>query len=289
MKICSIGYFNDYEKIELNRLTEELNVSYIKIPKLISKFLALLNKINNNFASFLLCKFYKLYGIEKYDFIIMQDNYRFKKILSEYHEKTIVIFRNIVNPKTIFLTKSNYCFTFDCDDAIKFKMIKYEQFVPSISYIKEQKIEKLFNISFIGRDKGRRIVINRILSKLINVNLLIKYIDSKISYKDYLHMQYNAECVLEIVMDKQVGPSMRLIESQILGRKIITNNKAIKLHKLYHPNNILIVNNTLKSAQYNYFMLLPFHVFPDNDVAQYDSMYVHNKIIQYVIEDTSIK
>lgn len=52
-----------------------------------------------------------------------------------------------------------------------------------------------------------------------------------------------SEILIDLVREQQSGLSFRVFEAMALEKKLITNNKNIKLYDFYNPNNILVIEN----------------------------------------------
>ena len=62
------------------------------------------------------------------------------------------------------------------------------------------------------------------LQKVEGINYILNGV---IPYKTVLNNLQNSKCILEILRDKQRGPSLRYFEAVCYNKKLLTNNPAI--------------------------------------------------------------
>jgi len=85
------------------------------------------------------------------------------------------------------------------------------------------------------------IVVNPEIRKDINKNIVLT--NKTISLEEVAEKINNAEILIDLVRPNQSGLSFRFFEAMALHKKVITNNKNVKLFDFYNPNNILVINN----------------------------------------------
>ena len=198
-----------------------------------------------------------LYGnwkrmINKYDIIILFDN-GFSSNLSKYIKrknkkvKLILWFWNpVMENSKKFLEDKNLdeIWTYDKDDAKKYNLKYNTQF-----YTKKMKsvpINKKQDIIFLGRDKGRKDIINKVKEEFQKNNVSIKTIivEGKkdcMTYGEYIGQVQESKAILEIVLGDIKGLTIRTMEALFLKKKLITNNKDIINYDFYNPNNIFVL------------------------------------------------
>lgn len=198
-----------------------------------------------------------LYGnwkksINQYETIILFDN-GFSSDLSKYIKrknkkvKLILWFWNpVMENSKKFLEDKNLdeIWTYDKDDAKKYNLKYNTQF-----YTKKMKsvpINKKQDIIFLGRDKGRKDIINKVKEEFQKNNVSIKTIivEGKkdcMTYEEYIGQVQESKAILEIVLGDIKGLTIRTMESLFLKKKLITNNKDIINYDFYNSNNIFVL------------------------------------------------
>jgi hypothetical protein len=98
------------------------------------------------------------------------------------------------------------------------------------------------DLCFIGKAKGRDALINECYST-VSANALCTFkvygnekndfvdgivlLEHPMTYRQVLHEVITCNCILEIVIDGQTGPSLRYFEAVCYNKKLLTNNPAI--------------------------------------------------------------
>lgn len=137
-------------------------------------------------------------------------------------------------------------FTFDPNDAKKYRLHLRPQFtmLPIGCKIDEGKYKS--DVYFLGQPKGREQMLEELkriyLSLGIQCDFKIVYSPSDyISYEDNIRNVISSKCVLEICQEGQHGLTLRALEAMLCHRKLITNNKSIVKEDFYNPQNIFII------------------------------------------------
>ncbi len=153
----------------------------------------------------------------------------------------------------------------------------------------EQYNKQLF---FLGADKNRTPLIKslrtlliqcdldcdiRVLSKVSDSNYRTEYADiltsRSLSYEEYLNELKHCGILLDIVQTGQQALTMRVLESLFLSKKLITNNQDIKNYDFYHPNNILILPESIDDSLIpiiKEFLTKPFIAYNQDLLQRYD-------------------
>lgn len=115
-----------------------------------------------------------------------------------------------------------------------------------------------YEVCFIGRAKERYPEILEIYDYLIRKGVTCKFYviteDEKIQdrragieyrkhaipYEEYLNIEKESRCLLEIIQDGSCGYTARVPEAVFLSKKLITNNQAMLSDENYDPKNILV-------------------------------------------------
>lgn len=136
------------------------------------------------------------------------------------------------------------------------------------------------DICFIGKDKGRKKVLQKLKQMLEDAGLTTNFYitathprfqrvgyQKKVSYKESLNITLGSTCILDYYSNPMAGLSLRAMESIFLGRKLITNNKTIKDYDFYHPDNIYMIENEQRSL--HEFIETPMVEIDENIVKGY--------------------
>lgn len=156
----------------------------------------------------------------------------------------------------------------------------------------------MYDIAFVGRDKGRLQKIQKIISdngwEKYKWNLYIcpdhfwqlysnKYYRKLVSYERTQEIQVNAKALLELVPSENMIPTMRAIDALVLGKKLITDNINVTKEPYYHPNNIFVLGKD-SPRQFEEFMNRPYVKISDDIIEQYK----FDAWIERIIQDKPI-
>lgn len=189
--------------------------------------------------------------------------------------KIIFYYWNVVNeynkrPMTDY--NIDEVWTFDENDAKKHHMNYNPQFYTKKLVLENDNVNN--NILFLGRDKGRKLIIQEIqnfcLKQEIKTEFIIIEQERDIrSYQEYLKLLERSNCILDILAPGQSGMTLRCMESLFLKKKLITNNKDIVNCDFYDKNNIFIIGNDdlLKLKD---FLNLPYKDIKQEIIDYYD-------------------
>ena len=283
----SVSFFN-YEKIIKSKLEERGAVVdfYDERPSN-SLFIKGLLRIKRDLYALKIKKYYRdiLESIanKRYDYFLLIKGevipFYFIKKMKELNPGIIMIYYNYDsfhnNPHALdFLPLFDYNFTFDTDDAEKYKLHfrplfysdDYKQIRLDNSYV-----DLKYDIAFIGTAHSDRYLISEDISKQAkeiglkhfsyyysqgrSVFLFKSMFDKsfkkfeykKLSFKSLSHHQIieiykNCNYILDINHPNQKGLTMRTFETLGAGKKLITTNTAIKKYQIYNSGNILVIN-----------------------------------------------
>ncbi len=101
-----------------------------------------------------------------------------------------------------------------------------------------------------------------------------------ISYIDYLTLQLNARCILDVGQADQRGLTLRPLEAACYEKKLISNNRFLAQEPFYDPQNILILEEEFDAKAVKHFLMSPKRLVPDEVLRQYDPGYVIDRIIE---------
>lgn len=160
--------------------------------------------------------------------------------------------------------------TFDPIDAQKYGMKKNIQYYSKPK--SESKNPMIYeDVYFIGHNKGRQKVIKSIEEKLIRQQITYKFDVMKnnfIPYYEVCSEISHARSILEINQAGQAGLTLRAMESLFFEKKLITNNRNIKMMDFYSEKNIFILEER-PILQLKSFLFSPY----DHSVDKYKNNY----------------
>ena len=185
--------------------------------------------------------------------------------------KFVFLFSNPINirleQKLEYLNEMfDLILTFDKKDAEKYNLVYFQSHysrIPISSVGKNQ-----VDVFFIGAEKGRLQTILNVYEKLkknglsCDFNIVDVDEDKKIykdditynirlSYMEVLQRIQNSTCLLEIVQDNQVGPTLRTLEAVAYNKKLLTNNASIVDEPFFQGEYISVVQD-LKNIDINF-------------------------------------
>lgn len=283
----SVSFFS-YEKLIKKKLEERgANVDFFDERPSNSIFVKGLIRIKRDVYTLQIKNYYdnilKNINCKSYDFFLLIKGevipLYFIKKLKELNPSIVMIYYNFDsfynNPKALdFLELFNKKFTFDTEDAVKYKM-QFRPLFYSDDYKKlrmeKKDTNKKFDISFIGTAHSDRYLISESVKiesgkldlkhfayyysqgkmvyfyKKIFDNSFKKFDYKKLSFISLTHEQIiniyrNSDYILDINHPGQKGLTMRTFETLGSGKKLITTNKEIQKYKIYHSGNILILD-----------------------------------------------
>lgn len=303
--ILFVGFTYDYELMDLQSLSDDYQIFTFSIPNRINFFLSKLL-----FTEKLYCKFIYLllsFKIKKISVnknvsaIITKDNLDYLNAIASlnYPCKRVLILRNILNSKVRDFIDKFQTYTFDIGDAEKYNLKIYNQYSAGVIARQLINIKPTYDISFVGKNKGRLELVNLIEKKLSNFSIykyivneqtfllkilsrLIPFFDRNVSYINYLEKIYSGTAILDIVQSGQSGITMRMIEGLSYNRKIITNNKSVLNHELYNKDNIYYFENVsnLNDELLTEFIKSKFIPYECGEIQKYSPQFILDKIIR---------
>ena len=146
--------------------------------------------------------------------------------------------------------------TYDAYDSEKYGLKLYTSYPYYNCYIRSKK-ETLYDVLFVGRDKGRGDFLlslekelsliglrtNFIITKSDRLSKTKSYYQKEMSYEDLCELISQSKSVLNVVMDNQKGLTLRDLEYVFQHVKLITTNQAIVDDPIYNKNNVFIIKN----------------------------------------------
>lgn len=184
--------------------------------------------------------------------------------LKKSNNKLVIYFLNTIGRDSttdyaVRLVKKGYFdahFTIDANDA---KKNKFNYCNCCYSKIDLNPVTNLFDLTFVGKNKGRITDIQNIARATQNVRSKyyvsevkssdMKIIDNVIynqtlPYHAVLDLVNKSRAILEWVQDGQVGFSFRIYEAICYDKILITNNQFVKQCSFYNERSMIIIENS---------------------------------------------
>lgn len=310
-KILIIGFFNDYDLLDIQLLKNEYDVNHYIIPKIIRSFYVRFRKVFPSISSEMIkIILLRIRNINEYNVVIFDDSIISFDIISNeiiqdvFNNRVIVILRNIINDNyreevVLYYREMIDFYSFDMADCNKFKIKKYNQYCSGYEQLQVTITnDEIFDLYFLGLDKGRVENVTKIVESLplysSNVIFIYNPIDffdfiqkkigckkfNYIPYKKHLSYILESKVILDIVQDGQSGITMRTLEAIISNKKVITNNKNILNEKFYNEKQIFIVDDfeNLPIDKICEFIDTPLELF-NYHVSNFSIIDVYKKIL----------
>lgn len=148
--------------------------------------------------------------------------------------------------------------TFDKEDAKKYDMIHFNDPYAKRDIVEDKKL-KHSDVFFVGSDKGRGEILNKIanrmqkegisfdfrvigLQKKYEIGGLIRQ-NTYLTYDNTIKCILASDCLLEVLCEGQHSASLRYYEAVVYGKKLLTNNPEVKKLKYYNPKFIQYFDN----------------------------------------------
>jgi hypothetical protein len=189
--------------------------------------------------------------------------------------------------KSFIRTTRMALYTFDPGDAQQYGLRLTNQVYrypdSSLSEIKPQS-----DVFFVGMDKQRSGELARIVTLLREAGAILDfhilkdkrtteipalvdyYVEKGLPYEETLKKIHQSHCMLEVVQKRQTGLTLRSLEALFHGKKLLTNNPAIKDSDFYRPENIMVIDANTKASDIASFLQAELIPISDELKAQYD-------------------
>lgn len=247
--------FKGFEKEVLHKINQiKGQVDYTLIiradiyPK---KILQLLKEKSKMFTA------YQWDGLSRYpaiyDYIPMFDRF------FVFEKKDLLYKNNLLLPTINFYFDydTNFIKNEDCSSDVFFIGAFFQSRMASIIKFVNKATEIGLKLDFYIRYSQKDLV-----DKYAHKN--INYIDESINYKDSIRQLKKSKIIVDFLNDSHEGLSLRVLESLLYSKKIITTNHTVKKYDFYHPNNMFIWDGE-KMEGFEEFIDMPY-VKIDEDI-----------------------
>lgn len=198
--------------------------------------------------------------------------------------KLVYLFSNTVkvsgakkyNTLNKLLSSFDQVFAFEKEDALEYGFdctpLIYTR---DIDYIEE---EKDIDVFYVGNAKDRINILHEIYEKCIEAGLKCTFYingvskdeqlypdihyNMPLSYKDVLHFMARSRCMVDAIQGGGAAMTIKVCETVIYDKKLITTNKKIVEEAYYSNDSFLLYNSDSNLEQ---FVKGPIHIFTEDD------------------------
>lgn len=280
-----LGYKEDYEQVEIDALRNTYRVHHIEVSKLTKRLISNALFFNKKLQHFVFKKIIqsKIKKIEGIDYIFLTDSLKHIRAAKGLAFKKIILFRNVFDGSYLHELDEFEVYSFENKDCLKYGFKQFNVPAPSLYVIDTLELKRENDVCFVGLDKGRGELLDKIKHTLdsckVKCSITTFQKHRALTYKEYLEKMLNTNAVLEITAGNQASSTMRIIEALYSGRKIISNNKHLLTHPMYHKENFLIFDNQEDLADNaSNFLKVPFNKNACN-AESYKAEYIYGQII----------
>lgn len=230
-----------------------VSIAFKDVSKPLRAIRRVWTKCNLPFYSLWLGNWYK--QLNDYDYVIihMSSITRFLPfIITKANPKLKIMcwYWNTIDKDTLPIKTDNSnieYWSFDKNDCEKYGLNYNVQYYcqPDDDLLKK---EKDIDVYFVGREKGRKEIIENFKEECLKQHLRCDFSIIKddsneiIPYKEVKEKLSRSKAVLEINKENQVGLTLRALESLFFDIKLITNNELISAQDIYNKHNIFVIN-----------------------------------------------
>lgn len=170
--------------------------------------------------------------------------------------------------------------SFDKKDCERYGMHQNIQFYYPIN-VENKNI--MYDAMFVGRDKGRMLLLKEICDLLEQSGLSVytyiqrdkkekgdpeKKILKPMEYKEVVNLIFQSKCIIDIPKEGQTGMTMRVLESLFYSKKLITTDKNMFETEFYNPANIFIWDHPSENSL-RYFFSIPYEPVSNEILNKY--------------------
>lgn len=280
MRVFFLGWKARYEQIMIEGLAEKHDVHKFHIPayaKRINRTLrSLQKKIPLNMSTSWLGKWVNASkSISAKDILVCNEGQAKRglnpSVISTFRGVKILLIRDLVDAAFVDEMRKLFdrIYSFDPEQCRLFGIDYLEQFFPfnaeAARKLNTKRLEPTRRITcfFLGRDKGRALLIESIANDLESLGCSIKFqivkddssislskyhTDSVLPYEENLQRVIDADVLIEINQPGQSGLTLRALEAAFFDKKLITTNKSVRDLYFYDPSRFYIFEEFDKEA-----------------------------------------
>lgn len=234
-------------------------------------------------------------SIDEYDKIIIFDsvfNVALALYLKIVFHKPVYVYswnsainlsqKKLLNKAKIFFPT----FSFDKRDCASLSL-KYAPMVYSRDAVQSISEEIIYDVVFVGKDKGRTKYLYELFNMLtksgLNCRFIIlgeekkdyikpgfEFIEKYLSYSENSKLIRQSKAILDVQQDMQEGLTIRVVEAMFYEKKIITNKQDIDTYDFYNPSNVISINKSTTASQVIEFINKDFVKLSDEITDRYD-------------------
>ncbi|MBF7685623.1 hypothetical protein I2F17_07310 [Acinetobacter sp. B10A] len=187
--------------------------------------------------------------------------------------------------------------TFDKSDSETYNFNFHEQIYSNklVTEYREEAKPNLYDLIFVGQDKGRLDELKKIMNILESYNLKYFFFiipdknktyttndlklmsTSSINYKDVLSLINNTKCILDIVQNGQYGATLRELEALFFNKKLLSNRESINIS--FAIENFIKLENIYKDSS-KILEFLNSNMKENREVNNYDINHLINMIFK---------
>jgi 1,5-rhamnosyltransferase len=287
MKIFFLGWGSQYEKHFIEYLSGQHEVKRIPTSKWLRRLHRMTSRIlgRKRGSDLVVGTYCQMKKFSDSDLLICNDNTIKSKVNPEivkvFPGKKVMLVRNPVDASFVEKWRTGFdaIYSFDPEQCARLGMDYLNQFIPigykqQPAYAAPAEAKPEPTALFVGLDKGRAETLLHLASVLSSSNCKVdlriladkttrnstpNHITSEIDFFELQEMTRRADVLIEINQLGQSGFTLRALEAAYYGKKLITNNQAIKETPLYHPNNVLLLDEmeTWNVDMFRNFLALP--------------------------------
>lgn len=275
MRAFFLGWTAQYERHFIGYLAGYHSVRRLEVPKFFKRLHRLATAFQKSDGAqerqvpWLGRLYCATQGFDRADILICNEGQVRRNILPSivraFPGRKVLLVRDLVDAAFIDEIKPFFdrIYSFDQEQCARLGMEHMNQFFPlgfaeaqarmSSQPASDEGGQRCF---FLGRDKGRSALLNRLAGLLEECGCTADFrivrdktstpasrfhTDTLCDYETNLKLSLAADVLIEINQPGQAGFTLRTLEAAYFGKKLITNNQAVISSTLYHPDNVLIL------------------------------------------------
>lgn len=305
MRVFFLGWTAQYERHFIGYLANHYPVSRLEVPKAFKRLHRLAtgfkksDDAQNRKVPWLGRLYCASQRFDRSDILICNEGQVRRNVLpsivSQFPGRKVLLVRDLVDAAFMEEMKGFFdrIYSFDQAQCDRLGMEHLNQFFPlgfaeaqSLMTVEPASVASGKRCFFLGRDKGRSALLNRLAEKLEQCGCAVDFrivrdktstpvsrfhTDTLHDYEANLRFSLAADVLIEINQHGQAGFTLRTLEAAYFGKKLITDNAAVTASALYHPNNVFVLG---EESAWNVdalsdFLDLPYEPLPSETLYAY--------------------